>query len=204
MNHSVPLEDMRERAALYALGALSQHEARAFESHLAEGCEFCETELQDFTSVADALAFAPAEQEPSLELGTELLARINQDRPPRMDAARKGAQTDEPFSSIRATDGDWMKVDEGIFMKSLYFDKASGIATSLVRMSPGTELPAHQHNGVEQFYILDGDCNVRGEALGPGDYHRAAAGSIHELTFTVKGTTFLLVAPSEYTVLQAT
>jgi anti-sigma factor ChrR (cupin superfamily) len=204
MKHSVPLEEMRERAALYALGALTQHEAHAFESHLAESCEFCETELQEFTSVADALAFAPAEQEPRAELGTELLARINQNSAPCADGSRKIAQNGEPFSSIRATDGDWKKVDEGIFMKSLYFDNASGIATSLVRMSPGTELPAHQHNGVEQFYILEGDCSVRGEALGPGDYHRAAAGSIHETTFTVKGTMFLLVAPSEFTVLQAT
>lgn len=204
MKHSVPLEEMRERAALYALGALTQHEARAFESHLAEGCEFCEAELQDFTEVADALAFAPDEQEPRAELGTELLAMINLDNASRTDPSRMVAQNGEMFSSIRATDGDWKQVDEGIFMKSLYFDTSSGLATSLMRMSPGTELPAHQHSGVEQFYILEGDCHVRGEALGPGDYHRAAAGSIHETTFTVKGTMFLLVAPSEFTVLQAT
>lgn len=202
MKHRVPLEEMREHAALYALGALTQHEARAFETHLGEGCEFCEAEVQDFAGVADALAFAPDEQEPRAALNDELLVRINQNGSPHAAASRKLEQNSEPFSSIRATDGDWMKMEEGIFMKSLYFDKESGLATSLVRMLPGTKLAAHQHQGVEQFYILEGDCNVRGEALGPGDYHRAAAGSIHEITYTVKGTTFLLVAPVEYTFLQ--
>ena len=204
MKHSVSLEEMHERAALYALGALSQVEAHAFESHLAEGCEYCEAELQDFISVADALAFAPDQQEPRAELGAELLARVNQGNGHHTVSPQPEAQNGEPFVSIRATDGEWMKMDEGIFMKPLHYDKASGLATSLMRMSPGTQLPAHQHSGVEQFYILEGDCNVRGEALGPGDFHRAAAGSIHETTYTVNGTLFLLVAPTEYHIIQST
>ena len=39
MRHDRATEETRETAALYALGALSQHEARAFEIHLAEGCD---------------------------------------------------------------------------------------------------------------------------------------------------------------------
>ncbi len=46
-----------ERAALYALGALSQHEARAFEEHLSEGCPSCAADLRDFERVVEGLAF---------------------------------------------------------------------------------------------------------------------------------------------------
>ena len=94
-------------------------------------------------------------------------------------------------------------MQEGVLLKKLYVDQASGIATSLVRMQPGTALPVHQHLGVEQFLVIEGDCNVAGKTLGPGDYHRAASGSIHETTYTVEGTLFLLVAPERYEVLDA-
>ena len=69
-------------------------------------------------------------------------------------------------------------------------------------MLPGVALPPHKHLGDEQFYVLEGDCHVRGARLGPGDFHYAAAGSIHESTYTVEGTTFLLIAPAGYEILQ--
>jgi quercetin dioxygenase-like cupin family protein len=74
--------------------------------------------------------------------------------------------------------------------------------TSLVRMLPGTRLPMHRHKGVEQFFVLEGDCHVHDEVLGPGDYHRAEAGSIHESTYTESGTLFLLIAPPDYEIIK--
>jgi anti-sigma factor ChrR (cupin superfamily) len=82
-------------------------------------------------------------------------------------------------------------------------DNSSGLATSLVRMRAGTSLPRHRHRGVEQFFVIEGDCRVHGEKLGPGDYHRAETGSVHESTYTLDGTLFLLVAPDSYEVLEA-
>ena len=61
MKHELDAEEYQEKAALYALGALSQHEARAFERHLAEGCSSCEAELIQFEEVTGELSFdAPA------------------------------------------------------------------------------------------------------------------------------------------------
>ncbi len=65
MNRGDPHDEMRDLAALYALGSLTQHEARSFEGHLAEGCESCEGELGGFEAVVSDLAFAVAEAEPS-------------------------------------------------------------------------------------------------------------------------------------------
>src|SRR5205085_7027271 len=116
-----------------------------------------------------------------------------------MAAALGGAL---PFVSYRADEDGWQQWSEGIDFKPLFVDETSGQMTSLVRMQPGTALPPHQHLGVEQFLIIEGDCNVHGERLGPGDYHRAMGGSIHETTYTETGTTFLLVAPKEYRIVE--
>jgi len=186
---------MTELAAGYALGALTQHETRAFEEHLAEGCEICGDEVESFELTASALDFAASEAEPPENLLAELLTRLN--------GVERLAPRSQDFISIRASEGQWHEVQAGIMVKQLYVDHASGIATSLVRMLPGASLPPHEHTRPEQVYVLEGDCHIRGQRLGPGDYHRAETGSIHESTYTVDGTMFLLVAPERYEVLNS-
>jgi len=186
---------MTELAAGYALGALTQHETRAFEEHLAEGCEICGDEVESFELTTSALGFAASEAEPPENLRAELLMRLN--------GVERLAPRSQDFISIRALEGEWHEVQAGVMLKQLYVDHASGIATSLVKMLPGASLPPHQHTRPEQVYVLEGDCHIRGQRLGPGDYHRAETGSIHESTYTVDGTMFLLVAPERYEVLNS-
>jgi anti-sigma factor ChrR (cupin superfamily) len=45
---------------------------------------------------------------------------------------------------------------EGIVVKPLLFDRASGLATSLVRMAPGSVLPEHEHVAIEQTWVIEG------------------------------------------------
>lgn len=201
MSERVLAHEMIDVAALYALGVLTQHEARAFEEHLGERCEACEAELKSFEGTVGALAYAAPEEAPPVSLRAQLLNRLN-------GAGSK--QTEEPatvvskeFESVLATEGEWQELQAGVMLKRLYVDPATGIATSLVKMLAGTALPPHQHIGTEQFFVIEGDCNVRGQRLGPGDYHRADAGTLHETTYTVNGTLLLLVAPESYQVLEA-
>jgi anti-sigma-K factor RskA len=79
LKHDVPTEESQEAAALYALGALSQHEARAFEIHLRQGCETCERELREFTGVVDALSASVPEAAPPAYLRDLLGARIEKE-----------------------------------------------------------------------------------------------------------------------------
>ena len=60
MSNRVAAHEMTDVAALYALGALSQHEARSFEAHLAEGCDICQAELESFEQTASAVALSAA------------------------------------------------------------------------------------------------------------------------------------------------
>lgn len=202
MTDRVAEHQMKELAALHALSALSQFEARAFEQHIAEGCEVCGAELESFEQTVSALAFSAPAAEPASTVRDELIARLRTPDSVRMRNTSRPADADQ-FVSILALEGDWREIQEGVRLKKLYVDQRTGIATSLVRMLPGTALPAHQHLGVEQFFVIEGDCNVAGQRLGPGDYHRAEAGSTHETTYTTGGTLFLLIAPERYAVLDA-
>ena len=193
---------MKELAALHALSALSQFEARAFDRHIADGCEVCVAELESFEQTVSALAFSAPEAEPSSTVRDELIARLRTPDYVRTGDASRAVAADQ-FMSILAVEGEWREIQEGVRLKKLYVDQKTGIATSLVRMMPGTALPVHQHLGVEQFFVIEGDCNVAGQTLGSGDYHRAEAGSTHETTYTTGGTLFLLIAPERYAVLDA-
>ena len=45
---------------------------------------------------------------------------------------------------------------KGVEIKTLLFDRASGLASSLMRMAPGSELPDHEHVRIEQTWVLEG------------------------------------------------
>jgi anti-sigma-K factor RskA len=77
---------------LYALGALSQHEARAFEIHLRQGCDVCQRELIEFAGVVDALSAGAAEVAPPNYLRDLLNARIEKEASVPSPAALPEAQ----------------------------------------------------------------------------------------------------------------
>lgn len=198
-------EETQEMAALYALGILTQNEARAFD-HLAEDNATVAEELTAFESVAAHLAFAAPECDPSPLVREKLLAEIaGTPQPSFSEEFHLPFLAPEQFSevfSLHASEGEWSEIGPGLTSKTLFVDQTRGIVTSLVKMAPGGSLPAHRHRGDEQFYVLEGDCTVHNTRLGPGDFHRASAGTVHESTYTVEGTTLLLIAPADYEILQ--
>ena len=80
MRHDSITEDGQELAALYALGALTQHEARAFESHLRDGCDACKAEVEKFDSVVGTLASTAEPATPPAYLRDLLAARIEKEK----------------------------------------------------------------------------------------------------------------------------
>lgn len=195
MSNRPTSHEMTDLAALYSLGVLTQHEARAFEEHLSEGCQTCADELESFELTVGALGFGSSEAEPPVGMRDQLLSRVAESSSDQTQPGSLKGKGPEQFVSILGTQGDWLELQEGVLVKQLYVDKSTGIATSLVRMQPGTSLPVHKHLGVEQILILEGDCVVAGQRLGSGDYQRAATGTTHQSTYTEGGTLFLLIAP---------
>jgi anti-sigma-K factor RskA len=69
-------DDLREQAAAYVLGALTQAEREAFEAHAAT-CVECAAEVQSLSSVAEGLAHAVPQHEPSSTLRARVLASVS-------------------------------------------------------------------------------------------------------------------------------
>jgi anti-sigma-K factor RskA len=66
---------------LYALGALTQQEARSFEIHLREHCQTCQTLVRHFARIVDSLGYGVSGAEPSSYLRDLFAARV--EREPR-------------------------------------------------------------------------------------------------------------------------
>ena len=95
MKHRKATEQIQETAALYALGALTQHEARSFEFHLLEGCPTCETLSRHFEKIAGGLGYAAPKGEPAFYLRDVLTARIEREpRTPTADSAPPFQESD--------------------------------------------------------------------------------------------------------------
>lgn len=185
MKHHTTGAETAGEAALYALGALSKDEARAFEMHLAAGCEPCGASVKAFQVVVEKLGFgAPVEQPPS-RLRARLFAELEEER---ADATGESL-------TIRFDTGEWKEISKGAFVKRLFVDKARNTVTSLYRLLPGARLPAHRHLGIEECIVIEGDYHINDEVLGAGDYHCALPGSADRSLYTVGGTMFLIVAP---------
>jgi anti-sigma factor ChrR (cupin superfamily) len=99
--------------------------------------------------------------------------------------AEKGPGQDLLSHVVRAKDMPWTPMRfAGCEMKSLLFDPKSGMATALMRMAPGAELPDHEHALIEQTYVLEGTLVDKegpdaGTEVGPGEFVWRPAGSRH-------------------------
>lgn len=187
-------EEIQTQAALYALGALTQHEARAFETHLAKASSAHAKELRAFESVVAALGFGAPEVEPPAHLCERLFEQLA-DAPPPQRATRAAPP---PFITTRFDEIEWQRYAPGLYAKELFKDPQAHTVTTLFKFEPGTIVPRHSHGGFEQCLILQGDFIANGETFGPGDYHCATPGSTHELITTKGGAIVLIVAPYEY------
>ncbi|HEX7176392.1 MAG TPA: cupin domain-containing protein [Pyrinomonadaceae bacterium] len=209
MSHTPAHEELKEQAALYALGALETAEARDFERHLAEGCEACAAELRDFEGVAAQFALASAPARPPAGAREKLLSRIAAAaEEPRPEVSPEGAPAPDVLALapdllvVRRDAGEWEETpDPGVFVKMLFVDREHDTVTRLVRLDPGARIPSHRHLGYEQCLIVEGGMRAGHLHLRAGDFNCAAPGTIHEEISTEEGALLLIVAPANYEVL---
>jgi len=192
MSELLKTEEQEARAALYALGALSLHEARAFDEDLSALPEEAWTALAEFEAVVDHLGLGAPAATPPPAVRAQLLARLaTTPQPEQIEAEPPVA----PFYETKLNEGEWHPFAAGVEFKILFTDQASNTVTSLLKMSPGSHLPAHDHHGVEQCTIISGDFHVGEQTFGPGDFQCALPGSTHDDLYTEAGALVLIVAP---------
>jgi anti-sigma factor ChrR (cupin superfamily) len=199
MKHQT-VEEAAERATLYALGALDEQEARLFEAHLSEGCDVCADEVRSFNPVIASLGTCPSEATPSPGVREKLAAFLAEEAPLAGSAAAFGETNPGQVVKIRSTEGQWYPLTAGVSRKILFEDRERGTTTSILRLEPGAHIPPHQHGGIEECIILEGDVYSDTEKFAAGDYLCMPAGSMHERLFSTHGALLFIVAGGAATV----
>lgn len=164
--------------ALWALGLLDAAEAADVAAHLA-GCRVCAAEAEALRDVGNELALSATPQAP----------------PPGLrDRVRDAARADrQAYRFTAAGDDGWRVVADGIYRRDLGDDATSRSRSYLIRMDAGARGGRHVHASAEHCLVLDGDFEVAGRLLHPGDFHLAAPGSVHEGNTTTGGCLLLIV-----------
>lgn len=88
---------------------------------------------------------------------------------------------------------DWQPTKyDGIDIKVLFKDEATGLLTALFRWAPGSTLPLHEHVEVEQTFVLEGSFEDDEGEVTAGNYVSRPAGSRH-VARSSKGAVMLSV-----------
>ena len=190
-------EQQQEQASLYALGALTASELRAFEAELRDQAELRElvADLQR-TTVLMANA-APAVALP-VDLKGKVLRRIEQAESLKT-AVNPGAAVFAQLRFAKADDATgWKQLPiPGAWIKLLSLEKERGYAILMGRLEAGTRYPAHVNAGPEDFLVLTGDLHIGDRRMGPGDFHHADGGSRHEENYSLEGCTLISVLTTD-------
>jgi quercetin dioxygenase-like cupin family protein len=104
----------------------------------------------------------------------------------RVMARIRGKQSFDMLT-VKVTDGQWIALLPGVEKKILNEDAEGRVQSFLLRMAPGSTLPAHEHDADEEAIMLDGDVMIGDIALTAGDYHFAPKGSKHGVVTTQAG-----------------
>lgn len=80
---------------------------------------------------------------------------------------------------VKANDMPWIDLPfDGVKGKILLMDER-GVRTALAWMSPGSEIPHHEHTGLEQSYVIDGAFEDQDGECKAGEYVWRLAGNRH-------------------------
>lgn len=175
-------EEMLDRAALYALGALGRTELAEFEDHLEQGCAVCQAAVQSFRETASAVGFDAEPVAPPPSLRATVLAAAAPRALPHLHV-------------VRSDEGRWKPTGlPGIESKVLFFDREQNLVTTLLRMAPGSTIPRHRHSRHEQCLVVEGMISSGDLTLRAGDFQCAFSGSLHDPIHTTTGCVLMLIA----------
>ena len=196
-------EHQQEQGSLFALGALSGDERRAFQAELGGNPELREL-VRDLQRAAVLLARAVPGAKPPPDLRERLLRRIEKtmdDADAPVAESLNAAPAPSPaFRYLSADDtAEWKSLPvPGAWIKVLSVDRDRGYAVLLGRLAAGARYPAHTHHGAEDLYLLSGDLQVGDRVLHPGDFHHSDAGTSHGENYSIQGCTLLAVVSTEH------
>jgi hypothetical protein len=180
MKKRTGIQELEEQAALYALGALGSDEATGFEKRLGAGCPLCQSAYEECRGTVAALALGAPDAAPRPELRQRLMERVGIAAPVEKPPSAVG-------KLVRPDDTPWQVSSPGVEFRPLL-----GKRTMLVRMSPGSYLPPHEHRYGEQCLVLEGSVRSNDMEAHAGDFTFMPPGSSHSQLYTETGCLLLI------------
>jgi quercetin dioxygenase-like cupin family protein len=92
---------------------------------------------------------------------------------------RIGALPPPGTFTIRAAESQWRRISEGVEIRIVRREKATGRQTVMFRLQPGSVVVAHGHTQEEECLVLEGEIEIGGHVLRKGDLHIARPGACH-------------------------
>jgi anti-sigma factor ChrR (cupin superfamily) len=157
----------------YVLGTLSGPELAEFEANLARHPELQRHVVAWERRLTPLAATLPA-VEPRASVWDAIEAALDAAGPPAT-------------VTVRAREGEWRTLAPGAEIKVLMVDRDAGFQSFLLRLAPGTLLPPHDHDALEECLLLEGDMVIGDRVYRQGDYHAALPGSRHAPISTRNG-----------------
>ncbi len=119
-------------------------------------------------AMAEAVRAAPLDPMAERFLKSRLMTRVRD--------FERGAVT----NTVRPNQGEWEKFSPRIKMKVLRRDPDGGSMSYLLKLEPGAFLVPHKHAIDEECVVLEGEVMIGSELVGPGSYHLAPRGMVHQ------------------------
>lgn len=117
-------------------------------------------------------------------------------RNPTLEQNRKAADTlPEVQFSFREEAVFQFSHLSGVTARMLHLDPLTKRFSAVVKLQPGSRIPPHHHDGLEECLVIDGELIVGSVRMRAGDYQWADAGSDHVEQWTDVGATLLLSGP---------
>ncbi len=182
-----------ELAPLYALDLLELEERLWVEAQVL-ACPDLAEELTSYQTAVGLVPYGAPIVPIAADLKDRLFDRLGLDPVEAVPNSSPVQTPDLKMVAIRSADLDWQprRID-GVEAAVLFRDEVTRSQNLIVKAAAGVVYPLHQHAGIEEIYMLEGELIIDDQVYLAGDYIRSYPNSIHA-PFTNTGCMFLIWA----------
>jgi ChrR Cupin-like domain len=182
-----------ELAPLYALDLLELEERLWVEAQVVE-CPDLAEELASYQTAVGVIPYSAPVVPMAADLKDRLFDRLGLDPVGASIEMLPEVPPAPNMFAIRSEELQWKPHRmEGVEVAVLFLDEVNRMRSLIVKAAAGVTYPLHQHEGIEEIYMLEGELVINEEVYLAGDYIRSYPNSIHAPA-TSTGCMFLIRA----------
>jgi quercetin dioxygenase-like cupin family protein len=182
-----------ELAPLYALDLLDPEQRMWVEAQVLE-CPDLAEELASYQTAVELIPYTAQIAPIAADLKNRLFDRLGLDPVESTPELPSELPALPEMFALKAANMQWKPHRiEGVEFVLLSVDELNRMRSLLVKVAAGITYPLHQHQGIEEIYMLEGELVIDQVIYLAGDYIRSYPNSIHAPS-TDTGCMFLIRA----------